>query len=330
MSPAAPSKLAATLAEFPAEADALIDRLEVGCELRIATPSGVPDRSAMQSCLVSAGLIGAGGDVAFSWRCPHSGASLALGGRLLFAGSGEEHMTTSASVLRLNPLSFLRRQVEGSCGPGLDGNDNVVGPPNEDRPHMLGLQLVTVGAILDAFVGACAVAVGCELAPRFFLRAVEVNRDVVCGEAPAVARRIIEVPGHWFRRVGSAQHPPARGAELDGHLAVAVWRGGRSDAQIRYKFYAKTADLLRVEIAMDKRKAVNLFGWGDGSAGWAANGADLTARLRRVAEAGAPVLADMEAHVARFGPPEGDALDLLAALGPLLLLAAPPPARKAG
>jgi hypothetical protein len=233
-------------------------------------------------------------------------------------------------VLRLNPLSFLRAQVDHDCPVGLDGNGNVVGPPEEDRAHLLGLQLETVAGILDAFVAACALAVGRGLAPRFRVRSAELNRDLVRGAAPELARRIAGTPSHWFGRSDAAYYPARHGREVDGNLAVATWRNGRRDAPVHYKFYAKTEGLLRVEVALANRRAVVLFGGGAEQQGPAAGGGELARCLGALAVNACPLLTDMAAHVGRFQAPSGGVLDLLAALAPLLSMSAPPPPRKPG
>jgi hypothetical protein len=216
---------------------------------------------------------------------------LRLGGELAFPASGEGRLAESRSALRLNPPSFLRAQVEHDYPVGFDRNDNVVGPPEEDRAHLLGLQLETVAGLLDAFVAAFALA-GCHLlAPRILVRSAELNRDLVREAAPALARRIAATPSHWFGRSGAAYYPARQESEVGGNQVVAIWCNGRRKALVRYKFYAKTEE--RVRVALANRRAA-------------------------LAANACPLLTEMAAHVGRFQAPSGRVLDLLVALAPLL------------
>lgn len=79
-----------------------------------------------------------------------------------------------ASKLDLNLLRLLRKQVTPVCGVGLDGGDNVVGPPEDDRPQLLGLQLATAEGSVDAFGKACAGASGSPVSMELWVRAAEV------------------------------------------------------------------------------------------------------------------------------------------------------------
>jgi hypothetical protein len=334
-SPAVP--LAQSVGQFDPVADALIDRVVVTCRLNFSSPppGGAPS---LRARLADAGLIAAGSgpyaSVAFAWTCPHSGEPVDLGGALRFVeGSQGAVVTVGSSHLDLNPLRMLRAQVEHGCGPGLDGGLNVVGPADNDRPHLLGLQLVTVAGLVDAFLAACALASGSSVSAEMWVRAAELNRDLSRAGAPAIARRLAREPNPWHR-VGWARHHAAEpDPRHDGNYATVTWPNDRKDAPIRMKFYAKTDALLRTEVCYDNRNAVSVaagrcdLAW---PAGAAVDGAGVAERLRVLAHASVPLLDAMETHVGHLAEPQREVLDLMVALAPLLRSAAPPPPRRPG
>jgi hypothetical protein len=219
------------------------------------------------------------------------------------------------------------------CGVGLDGALNVVGPPEEDRPRLLGLQLATVAGILDAFLQACAAASGSPVSMKLWVRAAEMNRDLVCAGAAEIAHRLVGEANPWHR-VGWVRHyRAAADAAHEGNYATVTWPNDRDDAPIRMKFYAKTADLLRTEVCFDNREAVRL-GATHGAEAWpdgpATNGAGVADRLAILARATLPMLDAMSAHVARLNAPQREVLDLIVALAPLLRAGALPPPGRAG
>jgi hypothetical protein len=151
---------ARALSDFSGPADALLDHVSLTMHLRFEQVSsgGI---GALRSALASAGVVDPGGrarsDAAFARTCPYSGAPVSLDAHLtLVPGAGGVAVTGGGSRLDLNPLLLLRAQVEPVCGRGLDGGLNVVGPPAEDRPRLLGLRLATVSWLIDDFLAACA------------------------------------------------------------------------------------------------------------------------------------------------------------------------------
>ncbi|OJY74344.1 MAG: hypothetical protein BGP12_20285 [Rhodospirillales bacterium 70-18] len=315
-------------------ADALFDRLEVTCQIDVPGLAA-GDIPALLAGLVAEGVIARAkpgwADVAFAWRCPRSDADLVLSGRLKLSAAKKSGVRAiSASVLRLNPLEFLRSQVTPVGGPGLGGGGgNVVGPPEEDRPLLLGLQLLTVSDLVDAFLAAVARAAGSPARARLSPRQAELCRDLWRDDAPKLAHALAGGSNPWTR-VGRVRHyAAAPDTERDGNFVTVTWQGDVADAPTRMKFYAKRADLLRTEVCYDNAAAIRAAGAGLSSQP-AADGAGLAARLLALAEATVPVLDAMAAHVAEAGRPQLGALDLLVALAPLLRSAAPPPAGRAG
>lgn len=323
--PTPPRRPDSPLAEVPGltpAADALFDRLEVTCQIDLPELAA-GDIPPLLADLVAEGVIARAkpgrSDVAFAWRCPRSGADLALSGSLTLSPTREGGVrATSASVLRLNPLEFLRGQVAPVAGPGLDGGQNVVGPPEEDRPLLLGLQLLTVRDLVDAF-----------LAAALRLRQAELCRDLWRERAPQLAHALAREPNPWTRVGRVRPYAAAPETEADGNYVTVTWRGDVAAAPTRMKFYAKRADLLRTEVCYDNPAAIRQAG-GARSSDPAVDGAGLAARLLALAEATVPALDAMAAHVAAAGGPQLGALDLLVALAPLLRSAASPPAGRAG
>jgi hypothetical protein len=318
-------------------ADALLDLLEVTCELKFQGVAA-DQLSTLRARLVEAGVVTSGArawdNVSFRWRCPRSGKMLVLEGALRLAPVGAGFvMATSASVLRLNPLAFLREQVAPVCAPGLDGRPNVVGGPEGDRPLLLGLQLLTVSDLLDAFLAQAEVAAGSPVSARLLLRRVELNRDLLRPGAAAVAHGIAREPNPWFR-VGSARsYAPGPGLETEGNYVTVTWHHDARDTPIRMKFYAKAGDLLRTEVCYDNAHAIRhtVNGGRSGSPVPPADGgAGLAAQLRGLAELTVPALDAMAAHAAAVDGPQKDALDLVVALAPLLRVGAPRPPGRAG
>jgi hypothetical protein len=114
---------------------------------------------------------------------------------------------------------------------------------------------------------------------------------------------------------------------------TVTWRNDRADAPIRMKFYAKTAELLRTEICLDKREAVLEFvrvAKIDWPTDPASNGIGVASQLSILARAAVPLLDAMSAHVALLDAPQREVLDLMIALAPLMRAAAPPPPRREG
>ncbi len=324
------ASLASTVSEFPPAANALLDRLEVTAQLCVGSPATEALRLRAWEALASSPLLHRSGAVSFAWRCPRSGADLTLGGRLMRAASGTSCLATSGSVLRLNPLSYLRSQVDHDGARSLDGGDNLVGPADADRRHLLGLQLLTVGGLVDSFVAACSEAAGERLVPRLFVRSAELCRDVLAEDAPALARAIAGAAGPWFADSKATWRAGDREVGFEGNLATATWRNGRTDAVARHKFYAKTNSLLRHELSLDGGAAVALFGWDGAPLGAAGSGRELCDRLGHLAMRAQPVLDDMAAWSRGFSAPPCGSLQLMAALAPLLRLSAPPPRRRSG
>lgn len=323
--------------EFEPVADALIDKLTLSYVLTFA---GLPVEGIPELCrrLSGAGIISPGGGapfrLAYTWRCPRSGADLPLGGALdLVAGSGGVIRAARRSKFEVGLLRLLRSQVVPVCELGLDGRENVVGPPEGDRASLLRIQLLTVSDLLDAFRGACASAAGCPVAMEVSVRAAEVNRDLPRDGAPDLARRLAREPSPWHRVSRVRHYRGAPATELDGNFVTVTWPNDNSSAPIRMKFYAKTAGLLRTEVCFDNPKAVELgSGWGD--APWptapATDGRGVAVRLEILARATLGRLDDMAAHVARLGAARLGVLDLMVALAPLMRSAAPPPPGRPG
>jgi hypothetical protein len=323
------------LSDFSGPADALLDHLVPTMHLRFEqVPAG--EIGALRSALARAGVVGPGGrarsDAAFGRTCPYSGAPVSLGVHLtLVSGAGGVAVTGGGSRLGVNPLLLLRAQVEPVCGRGLDGGLNVVGPPAEDRPRLLGLHLATVSWLVDAFLAACAAA--SPVSAEFWVGKAELNRDLPRAHAPELAHRIAADPGPLHGAVGVRHYSGAPDTALDRNYVTVTWRNDNAAAPVRRKFYAKTEDLLRIEVCFDNREAVLLgvrwasLDWPDGAA---VDGAGVANRLGVLALASAPLLDEMLAHVARLDEPMLETLDLLVALAPLTKAAATPPGRRAG
>jgi hypothetical protein len=335
--PPHPTRPVASLADFDPVADALVDKLTLTCHLTFAQPPA-GGAAILRARLAAAKIVAARGGkwakVAFQWTCPNSRARLSLDGGLAIAdGANGAVLAVGNSTLDVNLLTLLRKQVSHDPGVGLDKRLNFVGPPEWDRPNLLGLQLATVAGLLDAFLRACAVASRSPVSMSLWVRAAELNRDLVRADAVEIAHRLVGEANPWHR-VGWARHyRDAADREHDGNYATVTWPNDRADAPIRMKFYAKTADLLRTEICFDNREAVLLCAgqgvetWPDGPA---TNGTGIAERLAILARAAVPLLDAMSAHVARLDAPQREVLDLIVALAPLLRAGALPPPGRAG
>jgi hypothetical protein len=327
----------ASLADFEPVADALIDKLILTCEMTFSGPA-TGGAAGVRSSLVSARLLHAGSQrkakVTFRWTCPSSHEPLHLDGSLTMV-DGPQGIVLAAggSHLGISPLRLLHDQVKPVCGAGLDGGKNVVGPPESDRPQLLGLQLATVSGLIDAFVQACRSASGSPVEIRLRVREAEFNRDLPRPDAVQLAHRLASERNPWYR-VGWARHYPAAPDHAhDGNYVTVTWRNDRADAPIRMKFYAKTAELLRTEICLDKREAVLEFvrvAKIDWPTDPASNGIGVASQLSILARAAVPLLDAMSAHVALLDAPQREVLDLMIALAPLMRAAAPPPPRREG
>lgn len=333
-----PVPLVANLTDFEPVADALVDKLTLTCHLTFPRPQA-GGAAGLRARLAAARLLGANDDkwakVTFRWTCPNSGEHLWLDGSLtLTEGANGAVFAAGSSRLDISLLRLLREQVTHDCGAGLDGGAlNVVGPPEGDRPHLLGLQLATVSGLLDAFLLACAAASGSPVSAKLWIRAVELNRDLLRADAAGIAHRLAGETNPWHR-VGWVRHyHDDADTAHDGNYVTVTWPNDRADAPIRMKFYAKTAELLRTEVCCDNREAVRLCA-GRGAEAWpdgpATGGAGVAERLAILARATLPLLDAMSAHVARLDAPQREVLALIVALAPLLRAGALPPPRRAG
>lgn len=124
------------------------------------------------------------------------------GGRArAYSGTGDGSVLAGGpSHLQVSALRLLRLQMDhGGCGPALDGGLNVAGPPEGDRPHLLGVRLDIVSGLLDAFRRACAEAAGTSFDMQLWVRAAELNRDIPRARAPELAHRLAGGPNPWHR-----------------------------------------------------------------------------------------------------------------------------------
>jgi hypothetical protein len=324
-----------TLDDFLGPADALIDALHLTMHLRFEGPPA-ESHEAVSRRLAEAGIVRPGrrfDDVVFEWACPVSGEILRLGGAMKVISAGGAVVTRGGSGLDVNLLHLLRTQLGTECPVGLDGGVNVVGPPEEDRTNLLGLQLDTVAGLIDAFLDACSLAAAAPVAASFWVSKAEFNRDLVRPGAPDLGRRLAAEPNPWHSVGRVRAYAASPGTELDGNLLTSTWFNDRADARIRHKFYAKTEGLLRTEVCYDSGEAVALGARLAGVAwpkGPEAGGAGVAGRLGLLAVASAPALDAMAAHLARLGEPELGLHELLAALAPLFRASAPPPPRRGG
>jgi hypothetical protein len=269
--------------------------------------------------------------VAFRWTCPHSQATLWLAGALALMDRADGSILAGgASKL---DVSLLHEQVSHECGPTIDGGLNVVGPPEEDRPQLLGLQLATVSGLLDAFLQACEAVSGSKVFMELWVRAAEVKRDLPRADAAEIAHRLVGEANPWHRMGWARHYRGTPDSAHDGNYATVTWPNDRDDAPIRMKFCAKTADLLRTEVCFDNREAVRLCA-GRGAPAWpdgpATDGSGVAERLEILARATLPLLDVMAAHAARLDAPQLQVIDLIVALAPLMRAAALPPPRRPG
>ncbi len=330
---------------YPAVADVLLDRVQLGFEMRLpSVPVGRVDAVAV--ALTRVGLL---------VRAPAPGSALAgplplgvltvplaeggtgsvVGGQVLLAvPAGGGLVLTARSHLILNPMRDLRSQLIDPGDRAADGNDNVVwGHDPTEWPRLLGLQLVNVAAVVDAFVAAVLRAAGSpeeSLAGTIWVQHCEVCRDfsVADGAAEALVRELAEgaIPmavAQFNRRAVASRRR--------NRQCVAWHEGGRSP--VERKVYAKRNDMLRTEVCVRSRPAVKALlarGARGGAAQAKIGGAEAARLLQDVALAAVPLLDEVREVVSeRAVLPQRAGLDLLLGLAPLIRLAAPAP-RAAG
>jgi len=253
---------------------------------------------------------------------------MTLGGELVLAAGAAGVTVTPASVIRPDAMRALRSQVVGPV-PGLArrGEDNLVWEHGPEWRHLLGVQLDDVRRGVDALLAAIAAAAGCRrLAAGVWVRQCEVCRDHGVTDAAARVRAAARVPlaaaGGQLERVYSAAGGAGRGGP------VASWDFGPARGRLVLKAYPKRDGIARVELAARSRGAV-LALVGGRRAPPASDGEGLVRELEAVAVAAAPFLDAGRAQLDAALVPQAEAIELHAALWPLLRLIAPP-ARAAG
>jgi len=329
------------LLAYPAVADVLLDRVQLGFEMRLpSVPAGRAD--AVAAALACCGVLtrAPAPNSALAGPLPVGALSVSLveggtggvdGGHILLAApAGGGLVLTARSHLILNPMRDLRSQLIDPGERAADGNDNVVwGHDPAEWPHLLGLQLVNVAAVVDAFVAAVARAAGAPAGSvdgTIWVQHCEVCRDynVADGGAEALVRELAEgtipMAVAQFNRRSEASRRRNR-------LCVAWHEGTRSSAE--RKVYAKRNDLLRAEVSVRSRRAVKalLARVADGGAAQAEIGGAGAARLLKdVALAAVPLLDVVREIVGeRAALPQRAGVDMMLGFLPLLRLAAPAP-----
>ncbi len=317
--------------------DGLLDKLTVTCRLDFPGVAAV-DLGWLRERLAAEGIIGGAqawtSEITFKSAATASQPPLSVGGRLSLSASPAGSVTAGGQTrLDLNMLGLLRDQIGAAPGPTLDGRRNVLGRVEAERPPLLRVQLATAADLVEQFRRACERAACSQVEMQLWARAAELNRDLPRRAAVDLAHRLANEPSPWHRVSWARHYAAPADLHVDGHCVTVTWRNDREDAPVRMKFYAKTPDLLRVEVCFDNREAVRLgLGWGGQarSDGDCADGPALASALEALARGAAPLLDAMEAHVARLDEPQRTVLELLAALAPLMRAGASPPRRRPG
>ncbi len=320
-------------------ADVLLDRVQLGLELLLP----VPVRSAPKFCgsLARAGFLA---------RAPRAGAilgrELAIGpaaivlpdgataildGRLELVASKNGMLQIRRTSTLLPGLMRALRTVRSSppaAGPG--GQDNIAAFHDDgEYEALLAWQLRAVAGAVDAFVAALAMAAGVGpelLGGRVWVQQAEFCRDYRYEEAEAFVRRLRDRPirGGRHERVRSFSD------QLGNGLSVS-WDEGAKKSPER-KVYAKTPELVRVELSLRNRSAVTamLGRVGAPRGGSSLLGAGVAGELALLARGAAPLLDDalLALNEGLTAVPRTGA-DFVLAFAPLVRLACPP-RRKAG
>ena len=227
------------------------------------------------------------------------GGACEMGASLLLTERREEDGTatvfiTSGSVATLNGMRLLRADLGGAAAAweGLDDEGNLIGPFDAEAASLLPRQLGLISAALEALrEGIDDGLVGEAGAVLQELRLSEA--ELVVDSAHPGARAFVfdlgrcAMPGSW--RVVNDNYRTS----LEGGSAACVrWFDGRANAFA--KVYAKADGLLRVEVVLADRPALQALGSGVREVG----GPEAVELLVQLSELAEVRLARALAHVA--------------------------------
>ncbi|MFC7543933.1 hypothetical protein ACFQU2_36990 [Siccirubricoccus deserti] len=200
------------------------------------------------------GVLGRALKVAFLVPGLTAGGHMKIGGKLFLAASGPHLAIAGHSRIRPEAMRGLRSQLEHPGDPATDGDDNLVWPWGDDWQQLLGLQLRNLRQGIAALIAALAEAA--ETKPHLLRGAIrvqqcEVCRDFAVADAERLARQLAEQP---IQDAGTQIIRP--GPRHVGNSVCVAWHEGYANSPER-KAYGKRHDLLRTEVSLRKRTAVN-------------------------------------------------------------------------
>ncbi len=261
---------------------------------------------------------------------PKQGRMTISGRLILRPAAGGTLAITNASQLVPNAVRALRSQLKPDLPDqyALGGETNFIGPHNESWSSYLGLQLQNIAHAIDTLVDAvtrAAVEVAGPLPGplhgRIWLQQGEIFQDRTCQNAEALVQ---DVANRALRNTG--RQTIRLTGDFDRDRFVIRWSEGHRTSAER-KIYAKLADLLRIEIKLNSRKAVLALLRRAGApipTETDLTGASLTAMLAAVALAAKPLIDDIADDLDQataFAPLAG--VDFMLGFAPLLHLTLP-------
>ncbi|MBC4018502.1 hypothetical protein [Siccirubricoccus deserti] len=244
-----------------------------------------------------------------------------IGGKLFLAASGPHLAIAGHSRIRPEAMRGLRSQLEHPGDPATDGDDNLVWPWGDDWQQLLGLQLRNLRQGIAALIAALAEAA--ETKPHLLRGAIrvqqcEVCRDFAVADAERLARQLAEQP---IQDAGTQIIRP--GPRHVGNSVCVAWHEGYANSPER-KAYGKRHDLLRTEVSLRKRTAVNALLTRAGirhPASPELTGDAVASALSDVAAAAAPLLDDVQDLVWQMAnAPRRSGYEFVLGLAPLVRL----------
>lgn len=183
---------------------------------------------------------------------------------LAFSQVGERAFRLSErSVLRLNPLKYLREAGQASLWPeAYDGSLNYIGPFPRDCSSLLEMQLSFIADMTEELRVQLGGSLSSDVQSRnetIRIRAVELARDRESNDAIGQAQLL----AHSMLHDACLARRDVYRASSDTGAGTTVARWWLTKGGPALKVYAKAPQLLRLEVACDDRPAVNSTAGGE-------------------------------------------------------------------
>ncbi len=253
-------------------------------------------------------------------KVPVPGSSCEIEAALFIGSAGEGGLIIQGkSAIRINPMRMLRHSMDGGqAGPvGLDGNDNVIGATVERASELLEQQLGLVAAAVDALAEAINAALPdeaeCE-SEAFWVRSAEVCVDLPCHAASTIVR-LMQRAALTGANQTTFDLYRVSAEDASGVPVVRWWRTENGPC---FKFYAKGTEVARAEVGFDRSALCRTL---EEPSKLHLDGCLAVRLLLEVADAGAPLLGELVAHVETGRRQGGSEIELRRHLYPLMRLA---------